>query len=668
MTKLLIIESPGKVKKLRQILGESWRVEPSMGHVRDLPRDGMHVGPAPAFVPEYEVIAKKQEGLAKLAALAPRMEVWLGTDPDREGEAIAWHVAQCLKLCQPKRVRFGEITERAVKAAVAAPGEIDRKLVDAQEARRVLDRLIGYSASSLARQRLGDVSAGRVQTPALRLVVEREREIATFKPATYYVVRLHGEGGEGPWWLELVGDGTDKDGRLTVRATAERLATLESVAVRLCKDEVKEESPRPALTTSALQQAASVKLGFAPEKTMELAQALYETGHISYHRTDNPNLGDGAFAAIAAVTAARGLAMAQAERRFDAPDGAQAGHPAIAPTHWDVEVAGESGEERALYRLIWLRAVASQLAPATYRQRRIEAAGLDLGKKVVLFGATRRALREPGWRALDQADDEEPSDDEEAGEPNLLPQVKEGEWLQVSRGEVLEKITKAPPRYTEASLIRKLEREGVGRPSTYAAIMKRLRKGGYVELKKRRLFATVLGCKLIDLLAGRFKFADVGFTRQAERLLDEVAEGKRSYESAVALAFGDFEQELAAVAREAPKCGRCGGPLRLIQARRNGVRDFWACSSDRSKCDTTYPDIDGLPALESPRFAAKAKCPKCGKPLMLRKGESNRGTAYEFFGCVGFRNGCDAKFVVKDGEADLAQPFSFDKVGKENGS
>src|SRR5579883_1323002 len=224
MTKLLIIESPGKVKKLRQILGEGWRVEPSMGHVRDLPRDGMHVGPAPAFAPEYEVIAKKREGLAKLAGLAPAMEVWLGTDPDREGEAIAWHVAQCLKLRHPKRVRFGEITDRAVKAAVAAPGEIDRKLVDAQEARRVLDRLVGYSASSLVRQRLGDVSAGRVQTPALRLVVEREREIAAFKPDAYYVVRLHGDGGEGPWWLDLVGDGADKDGHLMVRATAERLA------------------------------------------------------------------------------------------------------------------------------------------------------------------------------------------------------------------------------------------------------------------------------------------------------------------------------------------------------------------------------------------------------------------------------------------------------------
>lgn len=667
MTKLLIIESPGKVKKLRQILGEGWRIEPSMGHVRDLPRDGMHVGPAPAFTPDYEVIVQKRDGLAKLAALAPRMEVWLATDPDREGEAIAWHVAQCLKLARPKRVRFGEITEKAVKAAVAAPGEIDRRLVDAQEARRVLDRLVGYSASAMARQRLGDVSAGRVQTPALRLVVEREREIASFRPAAYYVVRLHGEGGEGPWWLELVGDGTDKDGRLMVRATAERLATLEGVAVRVCKDEVKEESPRPALTTSGLQQAASVKLGLAPERTMQLAQALYEAGHITYHRTDNPNLGDGAFESVAAVAVARGLGMARTERRFVAPAGAQAGHPAIAPTRWELEVAGETDEERAVYRLIWLRAVASQLAPATYQQRRIEAAGLDLGKHVVLFAATRRTLLEPGWRALDQVDDEESSDDEEEDKPNHLPLVKPGEWLQVSRGEVLEKVTKASPRYTEASLIRKLEREGVGRPSTYAAIMKRLRKGGYVEVKKRKLFATAVGCKLTDLLAGRFKFADVGFTRQAEELLDEVADGKRSYESAVALAYGDFEQELAAAASDAPKCCRCGGPLRLIRSRRDGARDFWACSSDRARCDTTYPDTDGLPDLERPRFAAKSKCPKCSLGLTLRQGVSRRGTAYKFFGCVGYRNGCDAKFVVKDGEADLAQPFSFDTVGKEKG-
>ena len=601
--KLLIIESAGKLKKLRSILGPEWRVEASLGHVRDLPAEGgLHVGDAPEFKPHYQVKSDRKEVVARLKKLAGTADVYLGTDPDREGEAIAWHLAQCLKVKSPKRVRFGEITEKAVKAAIAAPAALDTRLVGAQEARRVLDRLVGFRVSPALQRRTGEkLSAGRVQTPSVRLVVLREHEIRAFESQPYFSVRLHGTGGAGDWWLDLVGDGEDREAMLLDRAVADRLAVLEGVAVHRCEDSTEQENPRAPLVTSTLQQLAAVKLGLSAKATMDLAQKLYEAGAITYHRTDNPNLGEDALASVSEVAGLLNLKTVATLRRFPAPAGAQAGHPAITPTNWSARTAGEDQLQQALYRLIWQRAVGSQLMPAVYAVRRVEAGASDLGERGVVFAASRRVITEPGWRALIDGDehDEEREESEEAAVVNELPACQAGDWLRVVRGEVQEKATRAPARYSDASLIRRLEKDGIGRPSTYAAIMETIRARGYVEVKKKRLHATPLGERLVDQVAGAFQFADLTFTSGVEAMLDGIAAGSQSYRSVVDVLWDRLEEELSTFCAGEPTCARCGAPLirlRGISGKSKRAYDFWRCSDRASDCPETFNSTkDGEP-------------------------------------------------------------------------
>lgn len=597
--KLLVIESPGKAKKLRSILGAGWQVEASLGHVRDLPAEGgLHVGAPPDFEPHYEIKSDRKRTIARLRELALTSDVYLGTDPDREGEAIAWHLAQCLKLRSPKRVRFNEITETAVRAAVAAPSSLDVRLIGAQEARRVLDRLVGFTVSPALQRRTGlQVSAGRVQTPAVMLVVQREREIRAFKAQPYFVVRLHGQGESGEWWLDLVGDGEDRDSLLLDRTIADRLAVIESVAVRTCEEKREKENPPAPLVTSTLQQLASVKLGLPARASMELAQKLYEGGHITYHRTDHPNLSEDSFANAAAAAAALNLPAVTKMRRFPAPTSAQAGHPAITPTRWDIRDAGEDPEQRALYRLIWQRAVGCQLLAAEYEVRRVEAFASDLGERGVMFSGVRRELIAQGWRTLVNGDETDEDKEEDSQAPvNQLPQCSGGDWLRVTRGQVLEKKTRAPKRYTDASLIRRLEREGIGRPSTYAAIMEAIKSRKYVSAKKRELQATELGERIFDELAGAFGFADLAYTSSVETMLDGIAAGGQSYRSVVGALWQRLENELYAFTASEPQCPRCGAPLRRlvgVSATTKKPYDFWKCSDRNSGCPETFNSTKG---------------------------------------------------------------------------
>jgi DNA topoisomerase I len=606
VTKLLIIESPGNLKKLRSILGPDWRVEASVGHVRDLPAvGGLHVGPAPDFEPHYEVKAERKDVMARLRKAAASADVYLGTDPDREGEAIAWHLAQCLQLRAPKRVRFGAITAKAVLAAVASPTALNTRLVGAQEARRVVDRLVGYTVSPALQRRTGhSLSAGRVQTPAVRLVVQRECEIRAFKSRTHFGLRLHGRSGEGEWWLDLVGDGEDKDAMLLDRSVADRLAVLESVAVHTCGDTTEEEVPPPPLVTSTLQQLAAVRLGLSAKAAMDLAQKLYEGGHITYHRTDDPNLGEDALAGITAAAAALGLKSLTTLRRYPAPIGSQAGHPAITPTRWDQPVVGDDAEQQALYRLIWQRAVGCQLEAATYAVRRVEALGSDLGERGVVFAGSRRVIMRIGWRALLDGDERDEDKEDSAtaeGEANVvnhLPVCKSGDWLGVVRGQVLEKRTRASPRFSEASLIRRLEKEGVGRPSTYASIMESIKARGYVTVKGKRLHATELGDLLVETVEGLFGFADLKYTRGVEKLLDDVALGSQTYSDVVGLMWARLEDEIEAFTAAEPICMRCGAPLRRlvgISKKSGKPYDFWKCSNRESDCADTFNTKDGEP-------------------------------------------------------------------------
>jgi len=669
--KLMIIESPGKIEKLSAILGDDWKIAASIGHVRDLPTDDIGVE-APDFAPKYEWIpgrpipGKKgerypssKERIDRLKNLAQGAEqVYLATDPDREGESISWHLQQCLKLKNPLRVTFNEITANAVKASLAAPRGIDVKLVAAQEARRVLDRLVGYMVSPELCRIAGDrLSAGRVQSVALRLVVDRERQIRAFKVTNHFgAMLIFADAKTGrTWtaeWMTKPDFVTEDQPYFMDRDYALRVADVRAVAVKSSDEREARRGPPAPFTTSTMQQAASVALGMNPKAAMDAAQKLYEQGHITYHRTDNPNVSDDALGDIYAVAVKLGLDMADKPRKFPAPDGAQVGHPAITPTHWDVEEAGETEEQRALYKLIRFRAIACQLADARYavRTARLEAVEPVGGRKVE-FEAKGRTLTYPGWLKLTAGDQTE-EDEGEAEPTNPIPMLDAGQSLDADSGKLLEKKTKPPARYTEASLVKKLEAEGIGRPSTYAAIMDNIVSRGYVRVEKKFMVPTETGETVVDAMVGRFEFMELGFTRELESELDRIAKGEAGYKSVVAKLHGGLQSEIASLqATAAPKfpCPECGKPLRRIPGKSG---HFWGCTG-HPDCSVTLPDEAGKPGQRKPLELSAFACPKCGKPLVHRVKKGKGG--YDFWGCSGFRDGCKASYDNKNGSPDLAK-------------
>ena len=579
--KLLIVESPGKVKKLQGFLGSEWKVAASVGHVRDLPVKEMGIS-APDFILQYAPTDRGKEVLTKLAALVKKADgVILATDPDREGEAIAWHLADALKLKAFQRVTFSEITENAVRAALTSPRPLDMALVRAQEARRALDRFCGYLVSGpLSSQAGAKLSAGRVQSPALRLVVEREREIKGFVSTTHYGVELAFEqvdniaaGWKASWNTKaFLPEGQEY---LTDKGLAEKVAGMHSLEVLECQESESRSAPPAPFTTSSLQQAASNALKYSPKKTMELAQKLYEGGHITYMRTDSPNLAKEAIEAIRSLAEEKGWPLPDAPRTWKAKAGAQEAHEAIRPTHFEHASAGESDDEKALYALIRLRAIASQLADAVYAVRSLRL-GAALDGKEAVFDSRGRTLVSPGWKVLLQEDQ---ADEEEAEPENPVPFMNAGRNVLVLAGKVVTKKTKPAPRYTDAALVRELEKRGIGRPSTYAAILDTLQTRGYVITEKRFLVPTPLGEKVIDALAGRFSFADYDFTAGMEQALDDIAAGKAEYRSVVNLAYEKLHGELAvfikATGKACPKCGKA--MVHRVKPGKGGY-DFWGCS------------------------------------------------------------------------------------------
>lgn len=655
--KLMIIESPGKIAKLSAILGGDWKIAASVGHVRDLPQKEMGVE-APDFKPSYELTERGGDVVARLRGLVKQADsVYLATDPDREGESISWHLQQCLKLSNPRRVTFNEITATAVKSALMAPRNIDVKRVAAQEARRVLDRLVGYTVSpELSRQSGERLSAGRVQSPAVRLVVERERQILNFKVTNHFGAMLFFSDAKSSaeWfveWLTKPDFVTDDNPYFMDRAFASAVAEVGAVVVKSFNEGDAKRSPPPPFTTSTMQQAASVALGLNPKAAMDAAQKLYEQGHISYHRTDNPNVSDDALADIYAVAVKLGLDMAESPRRFKAPEGAQVGHPAITPTHWDVEQAGETAEQRALYKLIRLRAIACQLADARYAVRTVRLTGVQpVSGKNVEFEAKGRTLTYSGWLKLvagDQTEDE----GEDAKEPtNPIPALEAGQRLDVARGKLLEKKTKPPSRYTEATLVKKLESEGIGRPATYAAIMENIVSRCYVRVEKKYLLPTPTGELVVDSLVGKFAFMDLGFTREVEEDLDRIAQGQAAYKAVIGKVHSQLQREIATMQVSAtPKhpCPECGKPLRRIKGK---TGHFWGCSGHPA-CSVTLPDEGGEPGKRKTPEVSSFVCMKCGKPLIHRTKPGKGG--YDFWGCTGFKDGCKATYENKDGKPDF---------------
>ena len=454
--KLLILESPGKVKKVQEILGPGWKVAASVGHVRDLPVKEMGVA-APDFKPRYIPTDRGKDVLSRLAGMVKSAEeVFLATDPDREGEAIAWHLQEALKLKNAKRVTYTEITEAAICAALSNTRSINMALVAAQEGRRVLDRFCGYMVSGPLSNATGEkLSTGRVQSPAVRLVVDREKEIKSFSSTTHYGAELTFENVDNitdGWKASLLVKPWIEEGQeyLLNKVLAEKAAALRSMDVLDCTESESRTAPPAPFTTSTLQQVASSSLKFGPKQTMQLAQRLYEQGSITYMRTDSPNLSQEAIQAIRAYCETKGWPLVETPRKWKSKEGAQEAHEAIRPTHIEIEEAGETEDEKALYRLIRLRSLACQLEDAVFAVRTLQL-GTDMDGRQALFEAKGRTLVSQGWKVL--AVSENDADEGEKEPENPVPAMKPGTKATALTGVVTTKRTKPASRFTEASLM-----------------------------------------------------------------------------------------------------------------------------------------------------------------------------------------------------------------------
>ncbi len=564
--KLLIVESPNKTRKIREFLGREYRVAASFGHVRDLPMSGdLAVGFRDGLVlPHYLPLDRSRDAIADLKRQAEDAEeVLLATDPDREGEAIAWHLSQLLGERPYRRVVFHAITKAEVVKAVASPRLLDQHLVDAQQARRVLDRVVGWLVSPTLRALGKDAkSAGRVQSVALRLVAEREREIGKFNAVDYFILTATVEkpGTPPPFVARLVTwKGEPLGQRLTDQAIAQKTVDWcrkQRWQVQSCDRRDQQRHPPPPFSTATVQQAASVRLGLNPDQTMKMLQSLFEGGHITYHRTDSVALSP------EAISAARTLIAARFKPAYLPPQpvihatksaNAQEAHEAIRPTHPEsgVDALGDTPDGK-LYQLIWNRFIASQMASGRDQLTTIDiacapGAWLAEGKPpqaMGVFQAKGKVVLFDGWRKLTGSDETDEvvkkargkakrdDDDEYAGE---LPLLTPGDTVDLKDLEALNRTTKPPPRYTQASLIKKLEKEGIGRPSTYAAIMRTILERGYVGEKLRKLFATELGMAVTDFLVRHYggNFIDLGFTARLEEDLDRIARGEASWQKVV---------------------------------------------------------------------------------------------------------------------------------------
>ena len=618
--KLLIVESPSKAKTIEKYLANEYKVVASVGHIRDLPKNNKKaIDIEGGFVPHYEISAGKEKVVAELKSLAKKStEILLATDPDREGEAIAWHVAETCNLKKPKRVLFYEITPAAVKEAVAHPRELDVNLRKAQEARRVLDRLVGYDLSGLIWKKVRyGLSAGRVQSPALHILVEREKEIRAFTPEKYWVLRASLETAHKDT-LELSANEEPRDeARVKDILTRGQKGTWSITDIKA--SEVSKR-PKAPFTTSTLQQAASSRLGFSPSRTMRIAQKLYEKGFITYMRTDSTTLSKEAVATIhQTIVTEFGKEFVMPREFKTKSKNAQEAHEAIRPTDAGKKTAGVTEEEKRLYQLIRIRTVASQMADAKVLRTKIIA---NIGEvNFPDFSVTGSHLLFLGWLALDT---QARSEDVE------LPKLTAGEALKLKELVSDAKETLPPNRYSEAGLVKELEKRGIGRPSTYASIIKTIVDRGYVVKDGKALQPTETGEVVDDFLSLHFQdFVSDTFTADMENKLDEIAEGTRDYTKTLKDFYTPFTKEVKAKDKldkmtnmgDAPEdilCPICQGKM-IVKLARSGK--FLSCAKF-PEC-TGARTIDGE-ELEGPKEIGEA-CPDCkdGK-LVERDGRYGR--------------------------------------------
>ncbi|MEK7799937.1 MAG: type I DNA topoisomerase, partial [Acidobacteriota bacterium] len=660
---LVIVESPAKAKTINKFLGRNFIVKASMGHVRDLPKKSLGVDEKHDFKPTYEILPgrkKVMDELKKAAATADK--VYLAPDPDREGEAICWHLAEVLKKTNKNlhRVMFNEITKRAVQHGMDHPQKIDSNRVDAQQARRILDRLVGYKVSPLLWDKVRrGLSAGRVQSVALRIVVEREREIQAFKPEEYWTLGALLEAQEPPpFEARLFKVGDRKADLKTQAETDATVASLEGAAfvVRSVEAKEKKKNPVPPFITSKLQQDAARKLGFTVRKTMTLAQRLYEgmdlgdlgsVGLITYMRTDSTRIAPEAMQEVRDyIVKAHGPEFLPEEPRFfKTGKMTQGAHEAIRPT--SMELAPDRvkrylhKDEFLLYSLIWNRFVASQMKPAVFD---VTTADIEAGP--CLFRATGSTMKFSGYLAvyqdiIEKSRKDSPDAPEEDDAARALPPLAEGDRLKLQKLDPKQHFTQPPPRFTEASLVKEMEENGIGRPSTYATILATLQTRDYVEKVEGKFVPTELGLTVTDLLVRHFAdILDVKYTARMEEELDEIEEGRLDYVDALKGFHKQFVKDLKAATAnmenikkmEEPTdrtCEKCGKPM-VIKWGRYGR--FMACSG--------YPDCKNTQeiaavvngnggkagaaaggAVETPAIPEDhGTCEKCGSAMVLRKG------------------------------------------------
>lgn len=615
---LVIVESPAKAKTIEKYLGKNYRVLSSIGHVRDLPKSNTDaVDIAAGFVPKYIISPGKGkviEGLRKAAKEAE--EVLLASDPDREGEAIAWHVAELVKDINPrlKRVAFNEITEGAVQAAIASPRDLDINLKEAQEARRVLDRLVGYDLSGLIWKKVRyGLSAGRVQSPALRILMEREREIRAFIPDDYFTLTAETTAGKLAIPFVCVEEPTEKAEVDRIKQVGESHAW----AVTDIKETEVRRAPRAPFTTSTLQQVASTRLGFSPSRTMGAAQKLYEAGHITYMRTDSTTINTVAQKQIIALLLSEFGNNYVAPRQYKTKSkSAQEAHEAVRPTNVAKRQVGSTADQKALYELIWKRTLASQMTDAVMKRTKLTANITNANATIPDFAVTGSRVIFDGWLRVDTA---------ARGEDTEVPHLSAGDPLSLRQIVVEAKQTQPPSRYTEAGLIKELEKRGIGRPSTYASIMKTIMDRGYVNKEGRTLFPTDTGDVVSTFLEQHFaEYISDTFTSEMEDELDEIAEGKRTYVKTLENFYFPFHQAVEAKADiekltnlgPGPKqfpCPECGAEM-IIKLGRNGT--FLSCHR--------FPDCTGARLIDGGEMKPDAPVglhPETQEPIYVLTGK-----------------------------------------------
>lgn len=646
---LVVVESPTKVKTIQKYLDSTYIVKASMGHVVDLPKAKLGVDVKKGFTPDYRVIPSKRKILDELSRAAQKADaLYIATDPDREGEAIGWHLAQQLPVNRRRvyRVLFNEITERAVRQAFREPGALDRQKVDAQQARRVLDRLVGYNLSPLLWRKVQrGLSAGRVQSVAVKLVVDREREVRAFVSVEYWTLHAKLRGAHPPEFVatlkEIRGEKASLSSEAEVRAVVQALERARFVVKAVNRGERK-KNPAPPFITSTLQQEAWRKLRFTAKKTMMLAQQLYEgvelgaegpVGLITYMRTDSVRVArEAQLHAREWVTRALGRDyLPDAPPVYRSRKEAQEAHEAIRPTDPVREpkhlARFLTRDQLALYRLVWERFLASQMRPALY-----DTASADVEAGDCLFRAQGSTLRVQGFMAIYvESREEAEAPLEEEGEA-VLPSLATGETLALLGLEPKQHFTQPPPRYTEASLVKALEELGIGRPSTYAQILSTIQERGYAKREKGTLFPTELGIHVTDFLHPHFpEVMDVEFTARLEEALDKIEEGKARWASTVRDFYTRLKDDLKRAWKSDPQatdqlCPECGSQLRELWGR---FGKFLACSG-YPKCKFTQ-NINGNNEGRSEEAPNGEVCEQCGKPLVIRDGRYGR-----FLACSGY--------------------------------